>query len=101
MPDMKTNTKHDDAVAIIAAELIAIADDIEELPAFDPGELTNEKMMQLQKIDFCSQRLREVSKLIVEFAQQSHQDQMTLLKILAASAKLEHTRDLFDRRQAG
>ncbi|KPB00116.1 hypothetical protein [Ahrensia marina] len=101
MPEKKTNTKHDDAIEIIAAELLAIANEIEELPSFDPGELTNEKMVQLQKIDFCSQRLREVSKLIVEFAEQSHQDQITLLKILASTANLEHTRDLFEQRQIG
>jgi hypothetical protein len=101
VPEKKTNTKHDDAIEIIAAELLAIANEIEELPSFDPGELTNEKMVQLQKIDFCSQRLREVSKLIVEFAEQSHQDQITLLKILASSANLEHTRDLFEQRQIG
>lgn len=101
MTDNKTNTQHDDAINIIAAELLSIANEIEELPSFDPGELTNEKMMQLQKIDFCSQRLREVSKLVVEFAEQSHQDQITLLKILASSAKLEHTRDLFEQRKIG
>jgi hypothetical protein len=101
VPEKKTNTKHDDAIEIIAAELLAIANEIEELPSFDPGELTNEKMVQLQKIDFCSQRLREVSKLIVEFAEQSHQDQITLLKILASTANLEHTRDLFEQRQIG
>lgn len=88
-------TKPVDEMAIISAELSKLAVEIEELPPCDCGNMSNEQIMRLQKIDFCSQRLQDLSSLVVLLSHKLERKENGIAQMMADNARLEYTRELF------
>ncbi len=81
---------------ILSSEISSIAREIEDLPEGALGQMTHEQMVWMQQIDFCSQRLSEVSKLIRHLSALEAGSAENLTDLMRASANLEHVRNLFD-----
>ena len=80
---------------ILSLEIRGIASEIETLQLCSCGQITHEQMMQMQKIDFCSQRLAQVSILVRHLAKLEKDRKENLHEELRNEANLEHVRDLF------
>jgi len=80
---------------IISEELSKLAMEIEEIPQCECGTMSNEQIMRMQQIDFCSQRLQDLSTLISRMSTNvvSHEKDKPIS--LAEHARLEYTRELF------
>lgn len=83
------------AFDVLSNELSRIAIEIEDLPECGCQEMNNESIMRLQKIDFCSQRLQDLSTLINSLSNEFAVEPSGLSERLSEKARLEHTRDLF------
>ena len=80
---------------ILSSELSSIAKEIEDLPTSGFAEISNEQMIWMQQIDFCSQRLAEVSKLIRSLSSLESSSKEDLPSVMRDQANLEHVRKLF------
>lgn len=85
------------AVRVITEELAKIANEIEEIPGCSCGQMDSQTMMRMQKIDFCSQRLMDLSTLIRQFSDGEAMGSEGLLAKLSQTARLEHTQNLFKK----
>lgn len=91
----RENCDPQSVIGIIAREISAIADDIENLPAFNGGQLNDEQITLLQNIDFCSQRLKDISTLVGVLDGEVATASESLPERMVKSARIEHIRDLF------
>jgi len=80
---------------ILSKEIATIAREIEDLPETSYGGITSEQMVRMQQIDFCSQRLSEVSKLMKYLSKLEEASSENLPESLRNQANLEHVRNLF------
>ena len=78
----------------IADELVNIANEIEDLPGASPGEFSNEEIMRLQQIDFCSQKLRDIARMVEEFDSMNELCEQKRAVKLKDFAKLEYMQKL-------
>lgn len=83
-------------VGLLVGELALIAGEIEELP-IGGGEMTFEQMVALQKIDFCRQRLMEVTKIMQNAFGSDAATTLHDLEEILIDVGLEHTLDTFRR----
>ena len=83
------------ALQIISGELAKIADEIEDIPFATGGEISQERMIGMQRVDFCSQRLRDLSALMQLVNEELNEQPEGLFERLSDRAQLEHVRDLF------
>lgn len=91
----KCESSTSSAIEILSSEISSIAREIEDMPEGVFGDVTNEQMVWMQHIDFCSQRLVEVSKLIKHLSDLEKGTDENLPELMKASANLEHVRNLF------
>ncbi len=82
---------------ILALEMAKIAMEIKDLPQCGCGEMSNEKIMQMQQVDFCSQRLHDIANLMRVLSQV---DNTISIECIAKKARLEHIRDILLRESA-
>jgi len=83
-------------VGLLVQELALIAGEIEDLP-IGGEDLTPQQIVAMQKIDFCRQRLMEVTKIMQNaFGGESPSTLHDLEEILV-DVGLEHTLDAFLR----
>ena len=89
------------ALKIISDEIMKIAEEIESLPSLTDGEITNEDMMRMQKIDFCSQKLNDLANIVSHVSSTEDVEAMNadLELEMEEIAKLEYIRERF--RKAG
>lgn len=81
---------------ILSKEIMAISSEIENLPAAGDGAFTNEQMMRMQQIDFCSQRLAAIADLVSHLSKLETLSSDNLKGEVRNLAKLEHIQKLFD-----
>ena len=92
----ETEIEKNSVMEILSLEISSIAREIEDLPESALGEISYEQMVWMQQIDFCSQRLAEVSKLIKQLSSLEASSNEDLTEMMRAKANLEHVRKLFD-----
>ena len=83
-------------VGLLTNELALIAGEIEDLP-IGAGGMTPEQIVALQKIDFCRQRLMEVTKIMNNAFGSSAAETLHDLEAVLIDVGLEHTLDTFKR----
>ena len=85
------------ALKIISDEIIKIAEEIENLPNTAGSEMTNEDMMRMQQIDFCSQKLNDLANIVSHVSSTHDADAMNadLELEMEEIAKLEYIRKCF------
>ncbi|NRB31475.1 MAG: hypothetical protein HRU27_12860 [Rhizobiaceae bacterium] len=88
-------TDAEPAFSILASELAKIAVEVEALSDGPVGELTQKRMVALQNIDFCSQRLNDLADLLRHLNSEFETQPDGLNERLSQKARLEHNRDLF------
>lgn len=81
-------------VGMLIGELSKIAGEIEEIP-LGSDKITNEQMIALQRIDFCRQRLLEVTKIMNKAFAESTPAALHDLHHILTDVGLEHTREVF------
>jgi hypothetical protein len=81
-------------VGLLVNELSMIATEIEDLPLGSP-QLSGEQIMAIQKIDFCRQRLMEVTKIMRNAFGQPTAATLHDLEEILMDVGLEHTLDKF------
>lgn len=81
-------------VGMLIGELSKIAGEIEEIPVAS-GSMTNEQVVALQRIDFCRQRLLEVTKIMNKAFAESTPAALHDLHHILTDVGLEHTREVF------
>lgn len=81
-------------IHLIAAELRRLADEVEELPSFENGQLSSEQIVQLQKIDLCSQKLKDFAALADKIASQGSLKALKPEANIGDVVKLEYTKAL-------
>lgn len=83
-------------VGLLVNELALIATEIEDVP-MGFGQLTPEQIVAIQKIDFCRQRLMEVTKIMNNAFGSSAAETLHDLEAVLIDVGLEHTLDTFKR----
>jgi hypothetical protein len=83
-------------VGLLTSELSLIAGEIESLPV-GVGDMTPEQIVALQKIDFCRQRLMEVTKIMNNAFGSSAVETLHDIEDILIDVGLEHTLDAFKR----
>lgn len=81
-------------VTLLVQELGMIAGEIEDLPLGDK-ELSFEQVVAIQKIDFCRQRLMEVTKIMQNAFGEATPTTLHDLEEILMDVGLEHTLDAF------
>lgn len=81
-------------IRLIAAELRQLSSDIESLPVFSDGQLTKEQIVQLQKIDFCSQKLMDFASMADKLASDQNLESLKPIDSVDKVVKLEYTKAL-------
>ncbi|WP_421855120.1 hypothetical protein [Oricola sp.] len=83
-------------VGLLTRELALIAGEIEDLP-IGYGDLSHEQIVAIQKIDFCRQRLMEVTKIMNNAFGSDAVSTLHDLEDILIDVGLEHTLDAFRR----
>lgn len=83
-------------VGLLVQELGMIAGEIEDLP-IGGDELTLPQIVAIQKIDFCRQRLLEVTKIMQNAFGEASPTTLHDLEEILVDVGLEHTLDAFLR----
>ena len=83
-------------VGLLVDELALIAGEIEDLP-IGSGQMSPEQIMAIQKIDFCRQRLMEVTKIMKNAFGEDSAATLHDLEEILLDVGLEHTLDRFRR----
>lgn len=83
-------------VGLLVQELAMIAGEIEDLP-IGSDEFTPQQIVAIQKIDFCRQRLMEVTKIMQNAFGESSPSTLHDLEEILVDVGLEHTLDAFRR----
>jgi hypothetical protein len=81
-------------VTLLVQELGMIAGEIEDLPIGEK-ELSHEQIVAIQKIDFCRQRLVEVTKIMQNAFGEATPTTLHDLEEILMDVGLEHTLDAF------
>ena len=97
-PPMRTEAEihQTELVTLLVQELAMIAGEIEDLPIGDE-EMSHQQIMAIQKIDFCRQRLMEVTKIMQNAFGQTAPATLHDLEEILVDVGLEHTLDAFRR----
>lgn len=93
-----TTTKHQEippVLEILSNEILLISKEIENLPDSGSTTITNEQMMRMQQIDFCSQRLVAVANLVSHLSKLEVGCRENLRNEIKDQIKLEHIQKLF------
>lgn len=87
-----TNTSNTTAyqLGVIAEELRQISSDIESLSFLSEFALTPAHIVELQKIDFCSQKIADLAAVAERMALDENLQLLDALPNLAGSVKLEY-----------
>ncbi|MBL1405487.1 MAG: hypothetical protein COC17_04185 [Hyphomicrobiales bacterium] len=80
---------------VLSTEILAISSEIENLPQSVSTTLTNEDMMRMQKIDFCSQRLVAVANLVAHLSKLETGCKNELREEIKDHINMEHIQKLF------
>lgn len=80
---------------VLSNEILAISSEIENLPQSVSTTLTNEDMVRMQQIDFCSQRLVAVADLVAHLSKLETGCNDTLRAEIKDQINLEHIQKLF------
>jgi len=81
-------------VGLLVQELALIASEIEDLP-IGGEDLTPQQIVAIQKIDFCRQRLMEVTKIMQNAFGEASPTTLHDLEEILVDVGLEHTLDAF------
>lgn len=81
-------------VTLLVRELGMIASEIENIP-LGSEEMTRDQILAIQKIDFCRQRLMEVTKIMQNAFGEATPTTLHDLEKILMDVGLEHTLDAF------
>ena len=81
-------------IELIGIELRKLSGEIESLPSFGNSQLTNEQIVQLQKIDFCSQKLMDLAAIADQVSNTHSLQNVDPPEDIAEAVKLEYTKAL-------
>lgn len=97
MTNVKTIEQHETmpVLEVLSNEILAISSEIENLPQSVSATLTNEDMMRMQQIDFCSQRLVAVADLVAHLSKLETGCKDKLREEIKDHINLEHIQKLF------
>ena len=97
-PQTEAEIHQSELVTLLVRELSLIAGEIEDLPIGNE-ELSHEQIVAIQKIDFCRQRLMEVTKIMQNAFGEATPTTLHDLEEILMDVGLEHTLATF--RKAG
>ena len=93
-PRTEAEIHQSELVGLLVQELGLIAGEIEDLP-IGSEQLSHEQIVAIQKIDFCRQRLVEVTKIMQKAFGESSPATLHDLEEILMDVGLEHTLDAF------
>lgn len=89
------NQTNKPVLEILSNEILAISNEIENLPDSGSTSFTSEQMMRMQQIDFCSQRLVAVADLVSFLSKLEADTDDSLRNEVKEKINLEHIQKLF------
>jgi len=93
-PRTEAEIHQSELVTLLVQELGMIAGEIEEIP-LGGEELNHDQILAIQKIDFCRQRLMEVTKIMQNAFGEATPTTLHDLEAILMDVGLEHTLDAF------
>lgn len=93
-PRTEAEIHQSELVMLLVQELGMIAGEIEDLP-LGKDELSHDQIVAIQKIDFCRQRLMEVTKIMQNAFGEATPTTLHDLEEILVDVGLEHTLDAF------
>ncbi|PCI05654.1 MAG: hypothetical protein COB78_03425 [Hyphomicrobiales bacterium] len=80
-------------INVLMAEIAEIAKEVENLPLGGDDESPNAKIMAMQNIDLCSQRLRDISKVMQNLTRSTDISAKCSVEDILDDIWLQHTQD--------
>lgn len=77
-------------IELMAKELRQISKEVEQLPNLSNVELTNEQIVQLQKIDICSQKLADLASMADKLASNQKLKSLDAVADMSDAVTLEY-----------
>ena len=94
MSQQNENASVQAVLEVVSKELSKIAAEIEELDLVADGKMSAETIVSMQSIDFCSQRLADISALATVLSKNLSHVEDQSAEEFSSAVKLEHTQDL-------
>lgn len=80
-------------ITVLMAEIAEIAKEVENIPLGDDDDSPNAKIMAMQNIDLCSQRLRDISKVMQNLVGSTDMSAKCTVEDILDDIWLQHTQD--------
>ncbi|MFK5979675.1 MAG: hypothetical protein QM488_12400 [Rhizobiaceae bacterium] len=92
----ETNVEETNATVVINVlrlEIAEIAKEVENLPLGDDDDSPNAKIIAMQNVDLCSQRLRDISKVMQNLVGSADMSAKCTVEDILDDIWLQHTQD--------